>query len=361
MKYKRILGMFTVFALLFCAACSGEQGAEPADGTASEDDTGYFSPAPWQTDGTDAPYIPESVYTSAQSVPAHPSGNPGNSGSSSGGYSTDPTTPTYSSGNSGSSYSAAQSNPTNPTTAPTSPTSATVSQGSTARETVTVMITPGQNFFDVRSSLERAGVCSATAFTEVARTYKVNSFTVPESSDRYFKMEGYLFPDTYEFYKNDDPQRVLVTILNNYRQKSGLPTSTQLIVASIVEREARSYENMQKVASVLYNRVADGSMPMQVEPARSYANALIADSGNAVGSPKAESIAILYGTMRPQSNGKLPAGPICNPSATAIRAAMNPAQSDYMYFFFGQDGLVHYSVTFDEHTAKINDIGVQFN
>ncbi|MCL2507632.1 MAG: endolytic transglycosylase MltG [Oscillospiraceae bacterium] len=351
MKFKRIVCLLTILTLIFCAFACTRKPDIPVNGTTDSTDryptwlvdygdtteansqngeTSRFPPSSAQSNTNPGYSSPQSSANPSYSVPPS-SINPGYSAS-----------PTYAVTTTSASITAASS-------------------ASTARETVRVTIRPGQNFFDVRSMLESAGVCSAAAFTETARTYQVNSFNVPDSADRVFKMEGYLFPDTYEFYKNDNPKDVLVKMLNNYRQKSGMPTAEQLIVASIAEKEARSYENMRLVASVLYNRVKDGTMPMQVEPARSYANALIADSGHAVGSPKAESIAILYGTMRPQSKGRLPAGPICNPGANAIKAAMNPAQSDYLYFFFGNDNENHYAATFEEHNALIDQYGVKFS
>lgn len=104
----------------------------------------------------------------------------------------------------------------------------------TEKQSVKVTIPEGYSFMQIANTLEKKGVCTAKAFYNAAQSYQVKSFTIPSSSDRCFKLEGYLFPDTYEFYKNDDPEDVIRKMLNNYRAKSGMPTDRQLIIASII-------------------------------------------------------------------------------------------------------------------------------
>lgn len=241
---------------------------------------------------------------------------------------------------------------TNNTTAQ-STTEAETQVQTTQRQIVSVTIPEGYSFMQIANKLEEKGVCSAKDFYETAQSYSVKSFSVPSSSDRCFKFEGYLFPDTYEFYKDDDPQSVLIKMLNNYAAKSGMPTDKQLIIASIIEKETRSDSHMKMVSSVFYNRLNEG-MLLQADSTREYVNNYI--TGNSLLSGNTSKYAALYNTYKCQ----LPEGPICSPGARAIEAAKNPSSSEYLYYFFGNDNDNHYSKTNEEHEQQMKKYGVQY-
>lgn len=229
----------------------------------------------------------------------------------------------------------------------------TTDKTTTEKQIVSVTIPEGYSFMQIAETLEDKGVCSAKEFYKAAQSYKVKSFSIPSSSDRCFKLEGYLFPDTYEFYKNEEPKSVIIKMLNNYAAKSGMPTDRQLIIASIIEKEVRSDSHMKMVASVFYNRL-DAGMRLESDPTREYVNDYI--TGNSLLSGNTSKYAALYNTYK----CKLPAGPICSPGARAIEAAKNPASSDYLYFFFGNDNENHYSKTNEEHEKQMEKYGVQY-
>lgn len=229
----------------------------------------------------------------------------------------------------------------------------TTDKTTTEKQIVSVTIPEGYSFMQIAETLEDKGVCSAKEFYKAAQSYKVKSFSIPSSSDRCFKLEGYLFPDTYEFYKNEEPKSVIIKMLNNYAAKSGMPTDRQLIIASIIEKEVRSDSHMKMVASVFYNRL-DAGMRLESDPTREYVNDYI--TGNSLLSGNTSKYAGLYNTYK----CKLPAGPICSPGARAIEAAKNPASSDYLYFFFGNDNENHYSKTNEEHEKQMEKYGVQY-
>lgn len=229
----------------------------------------------------------------------------------------------------------------------------TTDKTTTEKQIVSVTIPEGYSFMQIAETLEDKGVCSAKEFYKAAQSYKVKSFSIPSSSDRCFKLEGYLFPDTYEFYKNEEPKSVIIKMLNNYAAKSGMPTDRQLIIASIIEKEVRSDSHMKMVASVFYNRL-DAGMRLESDPTREYVNDYI--TGNSLLSGNTSKYAGLYNTYK----CKLPAGPICSPGARAIEAAKNPASSDYLYFFFGNDNENHYSKTYEEHEKQMEKYGVQY-
>lgn len=229
----------------------------------------------------------------------------------------------------------------------------TTDKTTTEKQIVSVTIPEGYSFMQIAETLEDKGVCSAKEFYKAAQSYKVKSFSIPSSSDRCFKLEGYLFPDTYEFYKNEEPKSVIIKMLNNYAAKSGMPTDRQLIIASIIEKEVRSDSHMKMVASVFYNRL-DAGMRLESDPTREYVNDYI--TGNSLLSGNTSKYAGLYNTYK----CKLPAGPICSPGVRAIEAAKNPASSDYLYFFFGNDNENHYSKTYEEHEKQMEKYGVQY-
>ena len=168
-------------------------------------------------------------------------------------------------------------------------------------QTVSVTVPEGYTFMQIANLLEQKGVCSAKDFYDAAQSYKVKSFTIPESSNRVFKLEGYLYPDTYEFYKQDKPTNVIIKMLNNYAAKSGMPSDDTLILASIIEREVRSQSHMAMVSSVLHNRL-DAGMPLQSDATREYINDYV--TGNSLLSDTSK-YAALYNTYKCDG---LPAG-----------------------------------------------------
>lgn len=245
---------------------------------------------------------------------------------------------------------------TKTTTTTTATTTTTVTTTTTtARAEVTVTIPEGYTFMEIARLLEQKGVCSVADFYAVCQSYTPQSFTIPISEDRCFRMEGYLFPDTYRFYVNDDPKTVLVRMLNNYRAKVGDLSDDTLILASIIECEARSDKHMKLVSSVFHNRLDNPSefLYLNADPTRDYVNEFI--TGNPLVANQAK-YAPLYNTCGKRIG--LPAGPICSPGLRAIRAAQEPTPSPYYYFFYGQDFDNHYSETLEEHEQKMQEIGV---
>ena len=162
-------------------------------------------------------------------------------------------------------------------------------------QTVTVTIPEGYSFMQVARLLEQKGVCSAEDFYNECQTYTPQSFTIPISEDRCFRMEGYLFPDTYRFYINDNPRNVLVKMLNNFRDKVGDVSDETLILASIIEREARSEKHMKLVSSVFHNRLNNRKefLYLNADPTRDYVNKYI--TGNPLVSNQSK-YAPLYNT-----------------------------------------------------------------
>ncbi|KKQ18043.1 MAG: Aminodeoxychorismate lyase [Berkelbacteria bacterium GW2011_GWA1_36_9] len=159
--------------------------------------------------------------------------------------------------------------------------------------------------------------------------------------------EGFLFPDTYRFLPNTKPEEIRQEMLDNFNKKTtDLKVKREdIILASIVEREAKFDEDRAKIARVYLNRLAQ-NMKLQADPTIQYAKGswdpiTVSDYKN-VDSP--------YNTYL---NFGLPPGPICNPGLKSIEAALHPANNDYLYFFHGSNGRAVFSNTLQEHETKL--------
>lgn len=178
--------------------------------------------------------------------------------------------------------------------------------------------------------------------------------------------EGKLFPDTY-FFKNFAPaQEIITTLTSNYetRTKNINPSEQDIIIASIVEREAKNDEERLKIATVYKNRLKLG-MKLEADPTVQYARdkKLINDSGlknvemwQPLFAGETRSVISPFNTYL---NGGLPPSPICNPGLKSIEAAMNEhADFEYLFFFHDKNGDIRFSKTYNEHRQLIVEHGV---
>ncbi len=242
-------------------------------------------------------------------------------------------------------------------------------QESNQRETVTVTIPEGLPLNRIAKILEDNGVCEAVDFmAQVNSTDFGFDFEeqIPDDSNIFYKMEGYLFPDTYEFYKGDSPLNVIRKMLVNFDVKisadvknlmaqQGLELHELLTIASIVQAEAPNVEEMKRVASVYLNRLNDSAdFPrLDADPTRDYATEQI------LGNQGSQEIADAYNTY--VANG-LPPGPINNPGLDAIMAVLEP--EDTTYYFFCTDlrtGEFYYAETLEEHNQNVQKAGLRQN
>ena len=171
--------------------------------------------------------------------------------------------------------------------------------------------------------------------------------------------EGKLFPDTYELMDQPTAKEVIKKMDDNYlfRISELSPTEDQLVLASIVEREAASDSERADIAGVFANRLKIG-MKLEADPTVQYQK----DSNNypQIGLISYDFwqklvIGDLRGVQGPYNtylHSGLPPAPICNPGLASIEAAVNPAQHDYYYFFHGSDGNIYFSKNEAEHNRK---------
>lgn len=227
---------------------------------------------------------------------------------------------------------------------------------------ISVTIPEGYNVEQIFTLLEEKGVASVADLNDMAANhdYKFEFLEdIPLGDPK--RLEGYLFPDTYRFYINENPLYAINKMLVNFStmvskdtreelKEEGKSLRDILIVASMIEKETDGTDQAM-ISSVIYNRLnhpeAGTNGYLQIDATLVYIN-----GGN---QPTEEDKAIdsPYNTYL---YAGLPKGPISNPGSAAIWAAMNPKSSNYYYYALGTDGLHHYSRTYAEHQAFLNSL-----
>lgn len=230
-------------------------------------------------------------------------------------------------------------------------------------DTVQIMFPEGTSAEEIADRLETEDVCGKQEFLDALNNlepFMENYYFVkdiPDDPDRVYKLEGYLFPDTYEFYKYESPVKAVKIFLNNYLKRvtaemleqaesHGMTMDEILTLASLIEKEAKT-QDMRKVSSVFHNRL-DIKMMLQSNATDLYPyTAETIPEGYAEISP--------YNTYRIEG---LPPGAICNPGLAAIRAALNPEKTEYYYFCMDASGKAYYAVTLAQHEQNLRAAGL---
>ena len=217
----------------------------------------------------------------------------------------------------------------------------TLQSGPDLGEEITVMFREGITVQQLAALLEENGLHTADEILEACNSSDYDSYSdvaaITNTSDRYYKLEGYLFPDTYQFFENDTVESILDRFLNNFENKltdemrddiakSGYTTDQIITLASIIQAEAADTEDMYP-----YKTANDAP----------------------------ECFVSSYSTY---DNSGLPAGPICNPGLEAIKAAIYPSTSDdcrnAYYFCHDSNGKAYYASTMDDHLVNLGYAGL---
>ncbi len=234
------------------------------------------------------------------------------------------------------------------------------------RETATVTIPEGYTIDQIAKKLEENNVCTAADFYDALlnETYDFDFFdSIPQASDggkyagRIYRLEGYLFPDTYEFFTESSGKSVVQKFLSNFDSKitvamksamasRGLTLDDVVIMASIAQKEAANTNEMAKVTRVLYNRLDSDYTRLECDSTALYVKDLAPNTADA------EAIGAAYNTY---TRAGLTAGAICNPGWHALQAAVYPSDDAYVSecYYFANDtaGNTYYSKTFSQHVA----------
>ena len=240
------------------------------------------------------------------------------------------------------------------------------------RDTVTVTIREGSTIDMIAKQLEENDVCTTKEFYTALVTYNFDDYdfiaelTEAERADRVYLLEGYLFPDTYDFYVNSSPETAIRTMLDNFAKRvdadtrasikaSGKTLNEVLILASIAQMEAGEEEDMPRVMRVIRNRIENPTyFPyLQLDSTEDYLLNLLPTSG-------AQIVDTAYNTYERQG---LPVGAICNPGLAAINAALNPSMEPdivncYYFASIVETGETEFFETFEEHEAWCVEHGV---
>ena len=229
-------------------------------------------------------------------------------------------------------------------------------------ETVRVTIPEGYTVTQTINLLAENGVNTVEELTDAAANYDFDYTFLDDSlKGSVSRLEGYLFPNTYDFYVGENAAHALSRLLDEFNrqmsddvmalvEESGRSLQEIITIASLIEEETDGTDR-EKIASVIYNRLNNPSYEtgglLQIDAALVYAtgHTELTEADMAVDSPYN-----LY------THAGLPPTPISNPGFASIRAALQPADTNYYYYVLGSDGLHIFSETYAEHQQVINSL-----
>ena len=234
----------------------------------------------------------------------------------------------------------------------------------------TVVVPEGYTIFDIARAIEAAGLGPADEFLKVAQS---DTTLISDIAPDAHSLEGYLFPDTYEFSRLMTMHDMAAAMVKQFRQVARqiglIPEGTLVLaadpvpgdsnppesktdrvvtIASIVEKETAVPDERSLVASVYYNRLSR-NLALDADPSIIYAELLAGTYQGALHHADMQ-FSSPYNTYR---NVGLPPGPIDNPGRSALEAAMHPAQTDYYYFVADAQGHHRFARTFEEHNKNV--------
>lgn len=263
-------------------------------------------------------------------------------------------------------------------------------------DVVKIQFPEGYTVNDYAQMLEKNKVCNAEAFIKICNSNQLDEDYeflkgITNTKDRYYRLEGYLFPDTYEFYVGESPESVVRKFLANYRrklylsrqrfdrnekketvesraEKAEMSMEEVITLASLIQAEAANTDDMYVISSILHNRLATmetngkskfgetGFMKLQLDSTEFYPYGSQSDVPASIRS----TFTSTYSTYLIDG---LPAGPICNPGLEAIKAALNPDETDYYYFCHkpatdDEPAVAYYAKKNEEHIKNQEKAGL---
>ena len=256
------------------------------------------------------------------------------------------------------------------------------------REVVDIMFPEGYNCAQIFKLLEKNNVCTVAELEEYAANGELSDYWFLEGVKRgdKYSLEGYLAPDTYSFYTDDEPRRVLEKFLDEfdsrftdimkenfetiqkqyadrlrskgfssaYIQENTLTLHQVVTLASVIEKETSSDGESYDIASVFYNRLVNPSiLSLGADATVYYA---VGDYFGEIGELTAEHLNVdsPYNTRK---NKGIPPGPICNMGVHSLYAALEPNDTNYHYFVFdGEKGAHRFAVTQSEHLQNVAEV-----
>lgn len=254
----------------------------------------------------------------------------------------------------------------------------------TYTETISVTIPEGFTAKEIGELLEKNYVCRAVDFEKYYKS-KINKYDfeegITDDKNRFNMLEGYLFPDTYEFYVIDDLKKnpnfdtsyyaglAAEKMYDNFEDKItkkmkqrmeelGMTLDEVIRLASLICWEGTNEKNMAGISSVFHNRLnnPDKFPLLQSDTTDTYIEEVIAPAATSTNKDKIAQIEDAYDTYKCEG---LPAGAICNPGLDAINAALYPSDTSYYFFLAAKDGTFYWAKTQEEHEQNIKDAALR--
>jgi len=229
----------------------------------------------------------------------------------------------------------------------------------------TVVVPEGYTMFDIARAIEAAGLGPAEDFLKVAQS---DTALIADIAPQAHSLEGYLFPETYEFTRLMTMEEMAAAMVKQFRQEytqiwqladpsadiadeEAVRTRSPhevVTMASIVEKETAVPEERPLVASIYYNRLKK-HIALDADPSIIYAELLAGTYQGALHHADLQ-FRSPYNTYR---HAGLPPGPICNPGRSSLEAALHPAQTDYYYFVADAQGHHRFARTLEDHNRNV--------
>ncbi len=217
----------------------------------------------------------------------------------------------------------------------------------------TVTIPEGYRITEIAELLEKKGLVDKAKFIEETRNQELlDSFQIPSGS-----LEGYLYPETYKFSKKAGAKQIVKTLLDTFMERAHKPELEQratamkftfheiITLASLIEKETGLGTERELISSVFHNRLVK-KMRLQTDPTVIYA--MVNFDGNI--RKKDLSIDSPYNTYK---HSGLPPGPIASPGLESIKAALAPANTEFLFFVSRKDGSHQFSTNYKDHTQAV--------
>ena len=225
---------------------------------------------------------------------------------------------------------------------------------------VKITIPEGFSVEEIGGKLEENGFCTKEEFVDAVNSYQLPDFIEEKDKTRY-NLEGFLYPDTYYIKKGTSAEDIITimlerfkSVMNEVKEDVNLALDDSkmydvITIASMIEKEARVDEDRPLIASVIYNRLNE-DMKLQLDATVLYSLGYhvetVLNRHLEIDSP--------YNTYKYKG---LPEGQICNPGIESIKAALQPAESNYIYYILQNDGAHYFTDNYDDFLNKKKELG----
>lgn len=228
------------------------------------------------------------------------------------------------------------------------------------KDKVYITIPEGYTIDDIAEKLEENNICNSKEFIDSVKNYELPKYISNNPNKRY-NLEGFLFPDTYSFNKNENADFIIKTMLNRFEKvwqeivedlNISIPEEEiekKVNIASIIEKEAVVDSERSFISSVIYNRIAIG-MPLQIDATVIYSYGYHIEKMY----EKYLEIDSPYNTYMYYG---LPIGPISNPGRASLMAALKPKETDYLYYLLESENTHYFTDNYDDFLRRKEELG----